>query len=110
VGTDTVDGKDCYKVQLTPADGSPITQCYDKDSGLMVKMTMTAQSPMGEQTVDSFVTDYRKEGDVLMPHKIKQSMAGQEILITIDSVTFDADIPADKFAVPDEIKALVTKK
>jgi hypothetical protein len=110
VGADTVDGKDCYKVQLTPADGSPITQCYDKDSGLMVKMTMTAQGPMGDQPVDSFVGDYRKEGDVLMPHKIKQSAAGQEVVITIDSVTFNADIPADKFAVPDEIKALATKK
>jgi outer membrane lipoprotein-sorting protein len=64
---------------------------------------------MGEQTVDSFATDYRKEGDVLMPHKIKQSAAGQEITITFDSVTFNADIPADKFAVPDEIKALVKK-
>jgi hypothetical protein len=77
-GVDTVDGKDCYKVVLTPAEGSPITQCYDKQSGLMVKMTMTAQSPMGEQTVDSFATDYRKEGDILMPHKLKQTLAGQE--------------------------------
>ena len=110
VGTDSVDGKECYKVQLTPADGSPITQCYDKESGLMVKMTMTAQTPMGEQVVDSLTGDYRKEGDVLMPHKIKQSLAGTEILITIDTVTFNADIPADKFAVPDEIKALATKK
>lgn len=110
VGTDTVDGKPCYKVELTPPDGSPINQCYDKDSGLMVKMTMTAQTPMGEQTVDSFASDYRKEGDVLMPHKIKQVLAGQEILITIDTVTFNSDIPADKFAVPDEIKALVNKQ
>jgi zinc protease len=110
IGTDTVDGKECYKVQLTPAEGSPISQCYDKESGLMVKMTMTAQNPMGEQTVDSFASDYRKEGDVLMPHKVKQVIAGQEILITIDSVTFNADIPSDKFAVPDDIKALVDKK
>jgi hypothetical protein len=73
-------------------------------------MSMTAQGPMGDQPVDSFVGDYRKEGDVLMPHKIKQSAAGQEIVITIDSVTFNADIPADKFAVPDEIKALANKK
>jgi outer membrane lipoprotein-sorting protein len=109
VGTDTVDGKDCYKVQLTPPEGSPMTQCYDKESSLMVKMTLTAQTPMGDQTVDSFPTDYRKEGDVLMPHKIRQSVGGQEVVISIESVTFNADIPADKFAVPDEIKALVNK-
>jgi outer membrane lipoprotein-sorting protein len=109
VGTDTVDGKTCYKVELTPAEGSPVTQCYDKESNLMVKMSMTVQGPMGDMPVDSFVSDYRKEGDVLMPHKIKQSQAGQEIVISIDSVTFNAEIPADKFAIPDEIKALVNK-
>jgi outer membrane lipoprotein-sorting protein len=109
VGTDKVDGQDCYKVQLTPPEGSPITQCYSKESSLMVKMSMTAQTPMGDQTVDSFASDYRKEGDVLMPHKIKQNVAGQEITITIDTVTFNTDIPADKFALPDEIKALVNK-
>jgi zinc protease len=108
-GTDTVEGKECYKVQLTPAEGSPITQCYDKQSNLMVKMTMTAQTPMGEQVVDSYATDYRKEGDVLVPHKIKQSVASQEIVINIDSVAFNVDIPADKFVLPDEIKALVKK-
>jgi zinc protease len=108
-GTDTVEGKECYKVQLTPAEGSPITQCYDKQSNLMVKMTMTAQTPMGEQVVDSYATDYRKEGDVLVPHKIKQSVASQEIVINIDSVNFNVDIPADKFVLPDEIKALVKK-
>jgi outer membrane lipoprotein-sorting protein len=109
VGTDTVDGKDCYKVQLTPSAGGPITQCYDKESGLVVKMTMTAQTPMGEQTGDSFFTDYRKEGNILMAHKIKESGAGQEVTISIDSVTFDSDIPADTFALPDEIKALLKK-
>ncbi len=109
IGTDKVDGKDCYQVQLTPAEGSPITQCYDKDSNLMVKMSMTAQTPMGEQQSDSFFTDYRKEGDVMMPHKIKQSAAGQEVVNIFDSVTFNAEIPADKFALPDEIKALVKK-
>lgn len=108
-GTDTVDGKDCYKVQLTPAEGSPMTEYYDKASGLMLRMSMTAETPMGPQTGDYFFSDYRKEADILMPHKIKQSTAGQEVTISIDSVTFDPDIPADKFALPDEVKALVKK-
>lgn len=109
-GVDQVDGKDCYKVELTPAEGAPITQCYDKTSGLMVKMSMTAQSPMGEQKVDMFPTDYRKEGDVLLPHKMKQSVAGQDIVFTVDSVQFNPEIPKEKFDLPDEIKALVNKK
>jgi zinc protease len=109
IGTDTVDGKECYNVQLTPQEGAPMTQCYDKESGLMVKQTMTVTSPMGEQTVSSFASDYRKEGDVLIPHKLKSSVAGQEVVITFDSITFNSDIPESTFALPDEIKALVKK-
>lgn len=109
VGTDTVDGKPCYKVELTPMEGPPMTQYFDKESNLMVKTTMTLQSPMGEQTVTSLASDYRKEDNVLMPHKVKSTIAGQEISITVDSVTYNSDIPADKFALPDEIKALVNK-
>jgi zinc protease len=109
VGVEKVDGKDCYSVQLTPAEGAPITQCYDKESGLMVKQSMTVQSQMGEQTVSSFASDYRKEGDILMPHKLKSSVAGQEVNITFQSITFDGDIPAGTFDLPDEIKALIKK-
>jgi zinc protease len=108
-GTEKVEGKDCYDVVLTPAVGAPITQCYDKDSGLLVKQTMTVQSPMGEQTANTFLSDYRKEDDVLMPHKMKESVAGQDVTITFDSITFNADIPPDTFALPDEIKALLKK-
>lgn len=109
-GVESVDGKDCYKVVLTPAEGSPVTQYYDKDSGLLAKMVLTATSPMGEIQVETVPSDYRKEGDVLMPHKIKQSAAGQEFTMTLETVIANPDIPKDRFDLPDEIKALVNKK
>src|SRR5258708_36290596 len=85
-GVETVDGKECYKVVLTPAEGSPVMQCYDKESGLLLKMSATTQSPMGEVQVESYPSDYRKEGDILVPHKVKLSFAGQELNSSIDSV------------------------
>jgi outer membrane lipoprotein-sorting protein len=108
-GAEKVDGKDCYKVVLTPSQGSPQTRFYDKESNLLVKMTMTVKNPMGEIPVESTVSDYRKEGSILMPHKITQSAAGQEIAIVIDKVQYNAEIPKDKFEPPDEIKALMKK-
>ena len=108
-GVEQVDGKDCYKVVLTPNEGGPITRFYDKQSNLLVKMAMIAKNPMGEIPVESMVSDYRKEGDILMAHKITQKGMGQEISISIDSVQYNAEIPKDKFAVPDEIKALIKK-
>jgi Protein of unknown function (DUF620) len=108
-GVETVDGKDCYKVELTPKTGKPQTRCFDKSSGLLVKITMTSKSPMGEITVDSFPSDYRKEGDLLVPHKVMTKLAGQEMGMTIEKVEHNPTIPADKFDPPAEVKALMNK-
>jgi outer membrane lipoprotein-sorting protein len=109
-GVEAVDGKDCYKVVLTPAEGPAVTHFYDKDSGLLTKISLITQTPMGEVPADSFPSDYRKEGDILLPHKVRQSVAGQEFTITIDTVKLNPEIPKTRFDLPDEIKALVNKK
>lgn len=109
VGTETVDGKECYKLVLTPNEGSPITQYFDKKTGLLVKSTVTLNTAMGEIAAETVVSDYRKEGEVLLPHKIQQNAAGQEISITFDSIKFNTELAKDKFDLPDEIKALVKK-
>ncbi|MBZ5726269.1 MAG: DUF620 domain-containing protein [Acidobacteriia bacterium] len=109
-GTESVDGKDCYKVVLTPKEGNPLTHYYDKQSSLLVKSTQTAKTAMGEFPVEQTLGEYRKEGEILLPHKVMQKAAGQEIAITIDTVKYNVDIPKDRFDVPDEIKALLNKK
>jgi hypothetical protein len=106
VGIETVDGKECYKVVLTPMTGSPMTRWFDKDSNLLVKMTMTAKTPMGDVQSESVVSDYRKEGEILMPHKIRTKVATMELELTLDSVQHNPEIPKDTFAVPAEVKAL----
>lgn len=107
---ESVDGKDCYKVELTPASGNPVTQYYEKQSGLLVKTAMVVKSPMGEIPTESIVGDYRKEGGVLVPHKLTNKLVGMEITMTLDSIQYNVEIPKDKFDPPDEIKALVNKK
>ena len=109
-GVETVDGKPCYSVTLTPKEGPGSTRCYDKESGLLTKAVVTMKGPMGEITVEGYASDYRKEGDLLVPHKMTQKTMGQEFTINIDSVKPNADIPAERFAVPAEIQALIDKK
>jgi zinc protease len=106
---ENVEGKDCYKVILTPKTGSPVTRYYDKQTNLLVKTVMTLKSPMGEVTVESLAGDYRKEGDILTAHKMTNRMMGQEFVISIDKIQYNAEIPASKFDLPDEIQALVSK-
>lgn len=109
VGVETVEGKECYKVVLTPKEGSPQTRYYDKATNLLLKTARTVKSPMGELTVESISSDYRKEGDILTAHKVTQKVAGQEVTMTLEGIQYNADIPKDKFGLPDEIKALVAK-
>jgi outer membrane lipoprotein-sorting protein len=108
-GTETVNGKDCYKVTLTPKSGKPMTRFYAKESGLLLKSVMTTASAMGEVTVESTIEDYRKEGDFLRPHKISNIAMGQQFAITIDKVEYNPEIPASRFDVPEEIQALLKK-
>jgi len=109
VGVEQVDGKDAYKVVLTFKSGRPLTKWYDKDTNFVVKFAMTTQSPMGEIAVESLMSDYRKEGDLITPHKMVMKAAGQDLAMNIDKVEYNPDLPKDKFDPPAEVKALMNK-
>ena len=109
VGVETVDGKECYKVVLTPKAGNPVTRYYDKQTGLMQKMSMTVKSPMGDVPMESSLSDYRKEGDILAPHKLTNRAMGQEFTITIEKIEYNTEIPPSKFDIPAEVQALLNK-
>ena len=109
-GLETIDGEECYKVVLTPAEGKPETTFYQKKSGLVVRTTTVASSPMGEFPVEQDVSDYKTFDGVLLPTKMVQKVAGQQIVFTIDAVKVNEQIAPDKFNPPAEIKALMDKK
>jgi hypothetical protein len=108
-GSESVNGHDCYKVLLSPKEGKPVTEFYDKKSGLIVKSMATRTTPMGDITAEIFLDDYRDEGGVLMPHKLTNKLAMQQFVITVQSVEVNANLPKDRFDLPDEIKALLPK-
>jgi Protein of unknown function (DUF620) len=108
-GVETVNGHECYKLVLTPKEGNPTTHFYDKKSGLLIKTATTRTTQMGDIAAEGYVEDYRKEGDILVPHKLSNKFAGQEVQITVQSFEFNVDIPKDRFELPDEIKALLNK-
>ena len=106
-GVEDVDGKPCYKLTLTPLVGKPELEYYDKVSGLLVKESATVTMPMGEVPISMTIGNYRKEGAILMPHSIQQSVAGQKIDINVDSVELNPAFPPNRFDPPAEVKALI---
>ncbi len=95
---------------LTPKEGKPITEFYDKKSGLMIKTMATVSSQMGDVNAEVVYDDYRKDSDnVLSPHRMVNRAAQQEFVIQIESVEVNPDLPKDRFDLPPEIKALLNK-
>ena len=110
VGPETVNDKECCKVVMTPKKGTPETSFYDKDTGLLVKTELVIETAMGGLPVEGFVSDYRKEGDLLVAHQIDQVMSMAKQVMMIQSVEHNVDMPADRFDLPDEIKDLLKKE
>lgn len=108
-GTETTEGHDCYKVVLTPKEGSPTAEYYDKTSGLLVKTSATRSTAMGEVTVEMLFDDYRKDGDVVLPHKLTQRAAQTEIQILVEKTDVNVDLPKGVFDPPAEIQELIKK-
>lgn len=109
-GVEEIDGKPAYKVVLTPKEGSPTTNYYDKESGLVVRSDSTIKSPMGEIPIMTYLSDYKKTEGLLMPMKTRQKVLTQEIVITIEDVKQNVEMPKDALTLPEDIKALAAKK
>lgn len=106
-GTETVGEHECYVVTLTPTVGKPLTQDYDKKSGLLIKSVATRTSAMGEITVEILYSDYRKDEGLLSPHTLTNKVAGQEFVIAINSTAYNTELPPNIFDIPADIKALM---
>lgn len=109
-GEETVEGEPCYKVVMTPAQGSPVTMYFEKASGLMRKTSVVAASQLGDIAADSISTEYRRFDGILEPAKVTEKLAGQEFTVTIDTVKANQTIPPDRFRLPDEVKALLDRQ
>jgi hypothetical protein len=112
VGTETVDGKVCYKVIATPQLAALKTQTrwYDRATGLLLKTAFETAGENGPVVSEIFFRDYRKVGDLLAPFEVETQSGGQVLRVKAESIEVNAPIPAEAFAVPQEILSLVAQR
>ncbi|MDX2115363.1 MAG: hypothetical protein SFZ24_07045 [Planctomycetota bacterium] len=106
VGSEDVNGKPAWKVEFTTGEGQTSTQFYDKETGLLTKMTSTLKTQMGEVPMESSIEGWQEFDGLKMPTKTVQSVMGMQMIMTISDVKHGAEVPADKFAMPDSVKQL----
>jgi hypothetical protein len=105
----TMNGQSCYKVKITYPSGRESFDCYSPETGLLVGMTQTQESPMGSVHVTTLFDDWKEFGGLKTATKLRQQMLGQEQVLTIDRLEFNGPEDAKAVEVPEQIKPLVKK-
>jgi hypothetical protein len=107
VGTEEVNGHDCYKVVFTGEVGSPITTYFDRKTYLAHRVDFEIENPMGKIPLEIYISDYKKVDGVLVAHRIVQKVIGQERIIAIDKIEHNVDLPKGTFDPPEPVQQLI---
>jgi hypothetical protein len=98
----------CWKVKLSPKAGAAVFQYFDRSSGLLVRTDATMPSAMGELAVVTVLGDWREVDGIRLPFEMTQAMGDiQKLRIVTKSIEHNVEIPADRFAPPEDVQRLV---
>jgi hypothetical protein len=107
VAVEQVERASCYRIQAEPTVGKAMTLFYDRDSGLLLRVDTVVETAMGEIPVEARFEDYRAIDGVLLPHRLRTTLMGQERLFTATKVRHNVDLAEDAFVPPTEVLELV---
>jgi len=93
-GKETVDGVDCFILEQTYSDGYTVSLYINSKTYLLYKTKATTMGQMGvEVEAESFPTDYKKAGGMMIPHSIRVVHDGEEaVTMTFTEVTVNTGI------------------
>ena len=97
-----VDGKPAAVIKATGPDGKTFTLCFDKESGLPVKMTATVRGWQGEDfTQETTMSDYKDFGGIKRATKTESKRDGNPF-VKLDITEFKVEdkLDPDTFAEP----------
>jgi len=109
-GSETLAEIPVHKVVVTPEDGKPQTLFLDQESNLAVRVDMVVETPMGIFPVISYMSDYREIDGILIPHMMEVEIMGQKREVLTESVEHNVELPADRFALPTEIRSILEQQ
>jgi hypothetical protein len=104
-----MNGEACYKVKVVWKSGREVLDCYSVATGLLIASVSTQESQMGSVEVTNLIGDYKDFGGQKIATRLRQQAMGQEQVMTIESVEYDA-ADSSMFEMPPAIKALAGKK
>lgn len=99
-GTDKIEGKTAYKLNLTNIEGKLTTLYLDSATSYMVKRETTANMGGQDVTVVSTFSDHKKTDIGLVIPYSWTTNQGFDLAFTINKVTYNAEIDPKIFEMP----------
>jgi len=98
IAVENIDGKDAYGVEVKFSSGKVSTRYYDAESGLLVRISNTAETPQGSMVLSNDYGDYKEFNGVLFPTSQKRPMNAQmKMDVTVKEVIVNGEVSDDLF-------------
>ncbi len=91
IGKEKVGDVEAHKIEVTVGE-TKITEYYDTASGLKIRQALTAESPMGTQTIISDYSDYKEISGVKFAHKLKQDLGMAQLALTATKIQVNTNL------------------
>ncbi|HMO26526.1 MAG TPA: hypothetical protein PKB10_09665 [Tepidisphaeraceae bacterium] len=109
VGKEEVDGRNAFKIKLTPKTGSPETRYYDAENFQLLKLEGSVESAMGQIQMVSKFSDYKEFDGLLTPTTVTQTVQGMELITKVTSIRNNVEIAPGTFELPESVKQMLNK-
>lgn len=95
-----IDGKDAYGIEVSYPSGKSSIRYYDAESGLLVRVTNTIDTPQGAMTLSTDIVEYGEYEGVKFPVSIKQPINPQiKMDVSVKEILINEDIDDSKFEI-----------
>jgi len=102
-GTEMIDGIETYKIRLTKKNEDVEYYFFDTETYLpILERRPIKMGPMKDQESETYISNYRKVGDLVMPHVIEVMANGQLVQkLVIAEYIFNEDLDDSLFKFPE---------
>ena len=101
LGTDDMEGSEVYKIKCVDKNGDNTVYYIDAENFVVLKEETTAMMRGEEVKTETFVSDYKPVGDMVIPHSYQVSYQGQVVSqVLIDEVILNPDVDSEMFNRP----------
>ncbi|GAB2611196.1 hypothetical protein GCM10027035_04480 [Emticicia sediminis] len=91
IGKEKVGDVEAHKLEVAVGEVK-MTEFYDAATGLKLRQVITAETPMGSQTITSDYSDYKEVNGVKFAHKLNQDLGMAQLALTASKVQANTNL------------------